>query len=157
MIVFYYCYGSSHSSVLAAAIHVGLLSTEQVPFNKEIVNLQHYDKTESQEIGTPFFFGYDELANPVYIIGMKSDDQVVLNSIHNLLQSLGISKTNYVFINTLNKVNIWTRVGGFLSRRLGLVKLGRPLTVYGLKKVYFDFVKLVTRVKRDLRYFTKAE
>lgn len=153
MKVFYYCYGSSHSSVLAAAIHLGQLSTDQVPTTDEIINLHHYDKTDSPEIGTPFFFGYDELAHPVYIIGMKSDNQVVLNSIENFLRSQGVPGTDYVFINTLSKVNLWTRIGGFLSRRLGWVKLGRPLTVYGLKKVYFEFVKLVTKVKRDLKYF----
>ncbi|AZR72760.1 hypothetical protein BBF96_04745 [Anoxybacter fermentans] len=153
MKIFYYCYGSAHSSVLAAALHTGMLSIDRLPSIQEIVNLPHYDKTENSEIGTPFFYGYDEMDNEVYIIGMGAGKEVVLNSIKSLLKDCGIPGTSYVFINTLSKVNWWTRIGGFLSRALGLVSLGRPLTVYGLKKTYFEFVKMVVKAKRDIKYF----
>ncbi len=91
MKIFYYCYGSAHSSVLAAAIHTGMLSTKIIPSIAEIINLPYYDKTETPQIGTPFFFGYDELDNEVFIIGMKSDKELVLNSIQSLLQNMGVS------------------------------------------------------------------
>ncbi|MCK4259047.1 MAG: DUF3189 family protein [Halanaerobiales bacterium] len=153
MKIFYSCYGSAHSSVLSAAIHTKMLDTEKIPSNQEILNLPHYDKTENSEVGTPFFFGKDEMDNEIYIIGMRSQKQLVLNSIQSLLQDSGVPTTNYVFINTLSQVNCITRLGGFLSRGLGLVNLGRPLTIYGLKKVYFNFVKLVVKIKRDLKRF----
>ncbi len=153
MIIFYTCYGSAHSSVLSAALHIGMVSKDQIPSNQEILNLPHYDKTENAEIGTPFFFGNDEMDNQVYVVGMKSDKKMVKNSIQSFLKDSGVPGTSYVFINTLNNVNWWTRVGGFLSRGLGLVNIGRPLTVFGLKKVYFEFVKMVVKIKRDLKRF----
>lgn len=153
MKVFYNCYGSAHSSVLAAAIHTGMLSTDELPSNAEILHLPHYDKTSNEEIGLPFFFGYDELGNEVFIIGMGGQRDVVKKSIQSFLKDSGVPQTSYVIINTLSYVNWWTRIGGFLSRRLGVVKIGRPLTVFGLKKVYFDFVKMVVKAKRDLHQF----
>lgn len=151
MKIFYYCYGSAHSSVLSAAIHTGMIGIDKIPTPAEIANLPHYDKTENPEIGTPFFYGYDEMGNEVYIIGMGARKELILNSILSLLQDAGVPGTNYLFINTLNNVKWPTRIGGFLSRALGLVNLGRPLTVYGLLQVYFDFVKLVVKTKRDLK------
>lgn len=153
MKVFYSCYGSAHSSVLAAAIHTGMLSIDEVPSNAEILHLPHYDKTSNGEIGLPFFIGYDEMENEVFVLGMGGDRDLVKKSIQSFLKNSGVPQTSYVIINTLDNVNCWTRIGGFLSRRLGVVKIGRPLTVFGLKKVYFDFVKLVVKAKRDIRQF----
>lgn len=153
MKVFYYCYGSAHSSVISAAIHTGMIGAEKIPLPKEIIHLPHYDKTENPEIGTPFFYGYDEMDNEVYIVGMGANKPLVLNSIQSFLQDCGVAGTSYVFVNTLGSVNVKTRIGGFLSRGLGVVSIGRPLTVQGILEAYFDFVKLVMTTKRNLRNF----
>ena len=153
MKVFYYCYGSAHSSVISAAIHTGMLNPTLIPSSDEIINLPHYDKTSNPEIGTAFFFGYDKMDNEIYIIGMKSEKEIVLQSIQSLLQNVGIPGTNYIFINTLTHVNFITRIGGFLSRKLGLIFPGRLFTVYGLQRSYFSFVKMVKQTKFNLKHF----
>ena len=153
MKIFYSCYGSAHSSVLSAAIHTGMLDKEKVPSYKDIRNLPHYDKTENAEIGIPFFYGYDDMDNEIYIIGMGPNKVTVKKTIESFLDRSGVSKNDYVFINTLSNVNWWTRIGGFLSRAIGLVSFGRPLTIYGIRKTYFDFVKLVVKARRDIEYF----
>lgn len=153
MKVFYYCYGSAHSSVISAAIHTGMVGIDHIPTPDEILHLPHYDKTENPEVGTPFFYGYDEMDNEVYIIGMAADKPLVLNSVQSFLKDCGVSAASYVFINTLDNVGIKTRIGGFLSRGLGIVVIGRPLTIRGIMDAYFDFVKLVMTTKRNLRIF----
>ncbi|MGB3963216.1 MAG: DUF3189 family protein, partial [Tepidanaerobacteraceae bacterium] len=35
MKIFYCCYGSAHSSVVAASIHLGLLPSDRVPTSRE--------------------------------------------------------------------------------------------------------------------------
>lgn len=153
MKVFYYCYGSAHSSVISAAIHTGMVGIDKIPTPDEIIHLPHYDKTENPEIGIPFFYGYDEMDNEVYILGMGANKPLVLNSLHSFLKDCGVSGASYLFVNTLTNVGMKTRIGGFLSRGLGIVSIGRPLTVRGILDAYFEFVKLVMTTKRNLRIF----
>lgn len=152
MKVIYNCYGSAHSSVLAAGIHVGLLPESRVPTCEEITDLPHYDRTNTEEIGTIYYFGQDELGVQVYILGMKSSSKIVKRAIFSMLEEFNIDRTELILVDSLPYVNNLTRIGGFLSRGLGLVKLGRPLTVYGLQKSYFQFVNLVQDVKKRLGY-----
>jgi len=148
MKVFYCCYGSAHSSVVAAAIHLGLLPSDRLPDAKEFLVLPHFDKTESFEIGTPFFMGRDEYNSEVYILGMGGERALIKRAILSFLGHAGIDTRDIMLIDTLRNVNLITKIGGFTSRRLGLVAIGRPLTVFGIKQKYGDFVKLVRDVKK---------
>ncbi|KXS42307.1 MULTISPECIES: DUF3189 family protein [unclassified Candidatus Frackibacter] len=150
MKVIYNCYGSAHSSVLAAAIHTGVLPHERIPTKEEILNVPHYDKTDTEEIGTIYYFGEDELGFKVYIVGMKGSRKIVKRAIFSTLKHLGIARTELILVDTLPYVNNMTRIGGFLSRGLGLISIGRPLTVYGLQRSYNRFVNLVGDVKERL-------
>jgi len=65
MHVIYYCYGSAHSSVISAAIHLGRLPSDRAPTQEEMMRLTDFDRTESGQIGTLVFKGHDEFDNPV--------------------------------------------------------------------------------------------
>lgn len=150
MKIFYCCYGSAHSSVVAAAIHLGWLPEDRVPELEEIEKLPHYDKTASAEIGTPFFMGKDRKGAEIYIIGMASQRLLVKNAIVSFLQHSGVEPEDVIFVDAIPLVNLKTKIGGILSRRMGLVSVGRPLTIRGVQERYFDFVKMVKEVKRAL-------
>ncbi|ADL07738.1 DUF3189 family protein [Thermosediminibacter oceani] len=156
MKIFYCCYGSAHSSVVAAAIHLGMLPSDRLPDAEEFERLPRYDKTSSCEIGYPFFMGKDEKENEVFIIGMTSQRELVKRAIASFLEHSGVNTENLLFIDTLPFVNLKTKIGGILSRRLGLVSLGRPLTIEGIREKYFDFVKLVQDVKKRADTKTKT-
>lgn len=147
MKIFYYCYGSAHSSVVAASIHLGMIPTDKIPTAVDFQNLPHYDKTPSDKIGTPFFMGSDEYENNIYIIGMGPDRDLVKKTIKSYLKYNDRYLEDSLMISTLECVNFKTKLGGFLSRRLGFVSLGRPLTIKGIQEKYYDFVKLVKKVK----------
>ncbi|AZO95353.1 DUF3189 family protein [Halocella sp. SP3-1] len=150
MIIIYHCYGGAHSSVLSAGIHTNRLPVDRVPSRKEILKLPYFDKTEGQEIGIPFYFGKDEYNNKVYIQGMGRAEKIVLNTLDSFLEEKKINK-NLVYVqNTLKKVNILVRIGGFMSRGLGMVFPGRLLTVYGLQLAYPNFIELVRTVKEEI-------
>ena len=57
-------------------------------------------------------------------------------------------------IDTLKNVNMITKVGGFFSRRLGLVSIGRPLTIIGIQQKYESFIALVNDVKMKEQMMT---
>jgi xylulokinase len=50
MKIIYHCYGGSHSSVLAAAIHTGRLNPERLPTGEELMALPYFTQS-----GTPYF------------------------------------------------------------------------------------------------------
>lgn len=148
MKIFYCCYGSAHSSVVAASIHLGLLPKDRVPEYQEFERLPYYDKTNSLEIGTPFFMGRDEREMEVYIIGMMNQRELIKRAIISFLEQSKVNTKDIIFVDTLPLVNLKTKIGGILSRRIGLVTLGRPLTIRGIQERYFEFVKLVENVKQ---------
>ena len=150
MIIIYHCYGSAHSSVLAAAIHTKMLPENRIPANHEIKNLPHYDKTDSKLIGTPFYFGSDENNNKIFILGMGTAKKIVKNVIYDLMKVENIPEKEVLLINTLKNINLYVRIGGFLSRKLGLIYPGRFLTIYGLKQSYNKFVDTVREVKNKI-------
>ncbi|SJZ54308.1 DUF3189 family protein [Selenihalanaerobacter shriftii] len=154
MKVIYNCYGSAHSSVLAAGIHTGIVPDDRVATAEEISNIPHYDRTDTEEIGTVYYFGKDEFGFDVYIMGMKSSPKIVKRALLSNLRIFGIDRTKMILVDTLPYVNNLTRIGGFLSRGLGFVNLGRPLTIYGLQKSYKRFINLVKSVKKRLDHIS---
>lgn len=150
MKVIYYCYGSSHSSVVAAAIHLGWLPCDRVPEPREIMGVPHYDRTAPRDIGTCFFMGTDEAGREVYIIGMGAAKRVVKQAIESIFRICGVPSAEYMLIDTLPQVGLITKVGGFLSRAVGLIGVGRPLTIWGVRRSYGKFIQLVRNTRFSL-------
>lgn len=150
MKIFYHCYGSAHSSVVAAAIHLGWLPSDRLPWGHEINSIKHYDRVRHDQIGTPFYMGKDATGNEVYVIGMNGASGVVIESIGSLLDIYGIPRSELLIQDTLHLVDLLTRIGGFMSRQLGLVFPGRALTIIGVRRCYRNYLRLVEEVKRVL-------
>ncbi|MCR1898196.1 DUF3189 family protein [Irregularibacter muris] len=147
MKIIYYCYGGAHSSVLSAAIHVGMLPTYRIPRKEEFFSIPNFDITTNDEIGTPLYMGMDIWYNEVYCMGLGPLKEKALSSI------LFLEKhreeflcEQAIFIYALPIVDVGVRIGGFLSRGLGITFLGRTIIIQGLQRRYFEFVKLVNRV-----------
>lgn len=149
MIFIYCCYGGSHSSVTAAAAHLKLLSEGGKPAPEELMKVPYYDIQTNQDHGYFRYMGEDAQGNQVYIIGMHNSRkrfQVILSQIIDLLN---LDRKQFVFVDTMPAVNWMMMVGGFTSRRLGWVKLGRPLVIRGTQNAFQKISKLVHRVKKN--------
>lgn len=110
-----------------------------------------YDKMENEDIGTPIFVGTDEYGSDVYIMGMRNAREVIIPSIKSMLNENSIANNHILFVNALIKLHPITALGGILSRRLGLIGLGKPLTIWGIRRYYNYFVELVEKVKEKER------
>ncbi len=150
MKVIYCCYGSSHSSVIAAAIHLGWLPCDRIPRAQEIERVPHYDRTDPRDIGTCYFMGTDEAGRDVYIMGMGAAKGIVRRAVSSVFRMCGVPDTEYRLVDTLPEVGLVTKAGGFLSRALGLVAVGRPISIWGIRRSYPRFVRLVSNVKASL-------
>lgn len=148
MKIIYHCFGGSHSSVTAAALHLGLIEKHRPPTDDELMSLPYYDKTTNNDFGSIRFMGVDEYDNQVYVLGKKSLGDRFTNILNGVAQILG--KDNQVIVvNTMNRVNLSMKLGGFTSRRIGIPSLGRPVVTRGTRNAFFDLVNLVeiTRLK----------
>ena len=148
--LFYYCYGGAHTSVTCASIHLGFLPTDRVPHPDEFLAVPYYDKMDNNKLGTPIYVGRDEFGWDIYVIGLKRANRIAIPAIKSYLYANGISDRDVLFVNALVKLHPITSIGGFSSRKLHMVNLGRPLTIWGIRRSYPVFVELVRRVKESI-------
>lgn len=140
----YFDYGGSHSSVIAANIHAGNLKGGRIPSLSELMDLPFFNKTTPHDFGKLYFIGLDEKGNEIYILGSQNSNfEPVLRSIASLLE---LDK-DFIFICTMPYVNPVLRIGGFLSRRLSLPFIGRPLVFWGTRLAFPHLKHLVEIVR----------
>lgn len=147
MDIVYHCYGGTHSSVLAAALHTGVISHRRPPEGDRLTNLPFFDTQDGGNHGKLYFFGKDECGNKVYILGRRRDVEaltLILNGAVN-----GNPAQRVLFVNALPCVPLLLKVGGYISRRLKLTRVGRPLIYAGLRRAYPCLRELVYRVKLE--------
>lgn len=148
MKIIYHCFGGSHSSVLAASLHLGLIEKNHLPTMDEMMALPYFDKTTNDDFGSIRFMGIDEYKNEVYVLGKKSMGDRYSNILTGIAEILG-SKEQLITVNCMNQVNWSMKLGGFTSRRMGLISLGRPVLGRGTRDAFLNLVNLVeiTRLK----------
>ena len=147
MKIIYHCFGGSHSSVTAAAIHLGLLPTNRLPSFRELMALPHFDKTPG-EVYAIRFMGRTAEGDEVYTLGKKNlgsrlDQAFMGRRAAGSERPGGGSKHHASCKRTYDG-------GGFLSRRLGLVSLGRPILVWGTRLAFPQLVQAVETVKNEM-------
>ena len=142
MKIIYHCYGGSHSSVIAAALHLGLLAKDRIPNETDLMAVPYFDKTTNADFGSIRFMGKDEYNNEVYVLGKKNMGDRYSNLLKGIAKILG-EEEQLLAVNCMNRVNMFMKLGGFSSRKMGLVSLGRPVVVQGSRKAFLELVNLV--------------
>ncbi|MGI6112770.1 MAG: DUF3189 family protein [Mahellales bacterium] len=156
MKILYACYGGAHTSVTSAAIHLGLLPDDRVPSSRDFYSIPFYDKMPNKQLGTPRFMGVDKMGWEIYVMGMGSYKKLVTTAVYSMLKECGLDPAKLFIVNALAPLSPITAVGGFCSRKLNLVGLGRPLTIFGIRQTYHAFVDVVKRTKQKQMNYMKA-
>lgn len=150
MIFIYNCYGGTHSSSLAAAIHLRRLSADRIPEKEEILRVQYFNTLKTKDMGKIIFRGTDEDGNKVFTLG-RGSSKVLLPCLENLINLLhtecGFSD-RIILSNTSPAVPLAMTLGGLFSRRLGIHFIGVPLLICGAKKSHPRIVEIVERTKQ---------
>ncbi len=152
MRIIYHCYGQAHSSVTAANIHLGHLPRHRRASIAEIRHQPCFDRTQPHELGIPRLMGVDEAGHEVYVIGLAGGKRALEPALREFLERSGIDPAAFLFANALQHAGVPLRIGGYTSRRLGVVWLGRPLSALGVYLKYPAFVDLVHRVRREVQH-----
>jgi len=128
----FYDYGGAHTSVVAANLSTGHLKSE-LPSHDDLMALPHFDKTTAQDFGRFHYAGEDSQGNQVYTLGAKSGKYgYVLAALTKLMGA----DERFYFVSTMPYLNLYLRIGGFLSRRLNLIFIGRPLVITVIRKTF---------------------
>lgn len=150
MKVIYHCYGQAHSSVTAANIHLGHLPRHRRATLAEICRQPCFDRTLQHQLGTPQLMGIDEWGNPVYVVGLAGGRRTLERAVADFLRLQGVAEGEFLLVNALQHAGLPMRIGGYASRRLGLIWPGRPLSAIGVWVKYRRFVALVEAVRNRL-------
>jgi len=135
-------------------MHLRMLGINKKPCLREIISLPHFDRTPAKSLGRVLFYGQDHQQNNVYIVSLGPARQATLSALRLFLQARGMQQKDVLIIDALQCVNLSIRVGGFLSRRCGLVALGRHLCAYGIVANFACFKILLSRVEEDMKGLT---
>lgn len=153
MKVVYHCYGGAHASPTAAAIHLGIIGKEFFPAMAEFKKIPCFDETTNHEHGRLIKIGEDCFRNEVFILGRRNSPQTVIRIIKEFSVLCGENPDDYYFVNCVQIFNPLMVTGGFSSRSMGLVGLGRPLVTLG---TVLSFPVLAAIVKKTLKYLGKS-
>jgi len=153
--IIYNCYGGSHSSVTAACIHVGLLQDGVVPSSKELLQLPYFDRQVAKDHGLIRYIGEDDYGNKIYITSKHNLGRHYETIMRSIACIMEIPNEKLAFVDTMPYVNWLMVIGGFLSRRLGIVSIGRPIVVLGTQISFFKFSQLVNIIKVKYGRFNK--
>lgn len=147
MVIIYNCYGGTHSSVLASAIHLKKLPVDRIPKKEEILALEYFNKLTYKDMGRLIFHGSDIEGNRIYTIG-RGTSKALLPAMRNLAVTLcrdnGINE-KILFVNCSPTVHPLMTLGGFFSRGLRIDFIGVPLLTGGARLTYYNIIKLVER------------
>ena len=150
MKIIYHCFGGAHSSVIAAAIHLNQLSTSEKPTPQDILKCAYFDEVPTEKQGVIHYLGKDEEGNDIYNMGCGGAGAIMERALPDILNIYGKSSNDLHMVDTLGCVNFSMRLGGYISRRLRMVNVGRPLVLKGSIMAYPSLVDLVAKVKKDI-------
>lgn len=151
MKIIYHCYGGTHSSVTAAGIHLGILPRDRLPAPEELTGQKLYDRQRECDAGKIIFMGQDRLGNDVYVVGRRSRPQLLYEVTEVLSDIFNIDMEKLMLVDVSLYINSSMRAGGFMSRKMGLARLGRPIVTWGTLRNYHNLVAVVDKVYTRLK------
>lgn len=146
MKIIYHCYGGTHSSVTAAGIHLGLLPRDRVPGYDELLRQNLFDRQDISDLGKIVHMGHDGLGNEIYVVGRRSRPKLLYNVVEGLTELFGIERDSIMLVDVSSCVTSSMKAGGFMSRKMGLVRFGRPIVAWGTLRNYRQLVTVVQDV-----------
>lgn len=130
MKIVFFCYGGTHASPVAAAIYLGQLPAHRPP-PRQLQALSLFDRIAPRDFGRVVEVGTTAAGDQVYVIGCRKYPQIVLRALRGFTALLGGAPDDYLFFDVRPCINWIMRVGGYTSRTLGWVAVGRPVVTFG--------------------------
>jgi hypothetical protein len=151
VIYIYHDFGGTHTTSLAAAYHLNILSeSNTIPSKEEILAVPYFNKLKKKDAGKLIFHGEDDEGNQIYTLGRRSS-KLTVKSLYNFCEILNSSKLieeKIILSNTSPVVPFAMTLGGFFSRGLGVDVIEVPLLIKGAQKCCGNILQLVNETKQ---------
>lgn len=151
MKIIFHCYSGSYYSTVAAGVYLGLVPSDRVSRPHEMAALPYFDAIRPRDYGKLNFVGRDKQGNEVYVLARRSLDEVTIKVLRGIAEIYGLPAAEMIFIDTTGPLSNLLSFGAFLSVRLGLPKLGRPLVIREMRRQYAHFFALNKDANRRIR------
>ncbi len=148
MKIVFHCYGGTHASPVIAALYLRQLDERRRPAVRDLLRLALFDRVEPRDFGRLIPVGKDGAGNQVYVLGCGRYPQVVLRALKGLLRLLGEDPEDFLLVDVTPNINVLMRIGGYASRTLKLVGVGRPLVGLGVLVAFPGLVKLAGETRQ---------
>lgn len=155
MIIIYHDVGGCHSSAVAASIHANKLESNHCPSKEDLNKLETFDKLRKDQVGHLIYIGKDETGNKIFTLCRRHKQKLVIPAITDIYNETSEYKDDLYLIDTSPCVNNMMRIGGFLSRGLNFVSMGRPIVTFGTQKAYDDICSIVKDAKNKIQNIHK--
>jgi len=126
--IFYACYAGTHSSVLAASLHLG-----RVKPGDNLCDLPFFDRRESKDIGVPVKIGVDAYGSEIYAMGTGWLSARVEKPLCDLIE-VASPNAKACICSVRGFLDFFARCGGFASRRCSMVWPGRQIIAASLAR-----------------------
>jgi hypothetical protein len=150
MKIVYHCYGGAHASPTAAAIHLGILPQNRIPRFQNFKKVPFFDDITWNEHGKMIKVGVDSQGNEIFILARRNSANLIINLIKEFARLNNENPAEYHFVNCMQMFNPFMITGGFSSRAMGWVRLGRPLVTFGVMISFPILVSIVQKTCRNL-------
>lgn len=137
--IFYACYAGTHSSVLAASLHLG-----RVKDGDDLCDLSFFDRRESKDIGVPVRVGVDAYGTEIYAMGTGWLSERVERPLCDLIE-VASPNAKACICSVRGFLDLPARCGGFASRRCRLVWPGRQIIAAALGRRIPEMQRAVNR------------
>jgi hypothetical protein len=145
MKLFYYDSTGTHSSLIAAYIHLNKLPYDKIPSNAEIKQIEAFGNINPQKYGIPILMGKDEQGNEIYAVGFGNDSELALQTIFHLIKTNDL--INWRFYNVALKTSLWVKISDFLIHILHLYGANKYFAAKEIRKNYPKIGQIVQKVK----------
>lgn len=143
MKIIYHCYEASFLPVVAAGIHLKLISTDKVPSKEELYLLPYYGKVLSHQQGKIYSLGKDGQGNDIYILGARNGAIILQKAVKGFLEIFSYNSEQIVFRDLSSIRNSLISLGLFFHCTLKIKVLGSFFLTQGIRKSYFKLTQLL--------------
>lgn len=142
MKIFYFCRTGHHTSLIASALHLGILSGK--PLNsRQLYSIPGYDRFEFRDIGKPYYTGTDYNGNEVYTIGAWRESEIMQRTLHDIIRIMGVRPGEWEVVDTSPYISGWT-IAGLKMKRIRLHGLARAFFFLGARQEVGRMAKTLT-------------
>ncbi|MCK8823930.1 DUF3189 family protein [Fuchsiella alkaliacetigena] len=150
MKIVYYDSTGQYLAVVAAALHLKMISKQESPKWEDLKELAYFDAQNRIELGKLTLIGKDELENDIYILGSGSVAQIIERALLDLNKLLAVEE-EFLFVDLTEEESLIFKLALKLKGYSFNFKLVNRLICHSLNSSFSSLITKVEEVEKRLK------